>query len=417
MTVELEDQEQASLRRVLGLPLITLYGIGTILGAGIYVLIGKVVAASGLYAPASFLLASLIVAFSAFSYAELSSRYPRSAGEAVYVRMAFGRDWLFTLVGLAVVLTGVVSSATIATGFVGYMNLFIDLPGWLIIVLLVVSLGVIASIGVSESVILASIITLIEVAGILLVIGVAMNGIEFREIELAEFVPPLTAHTWLGITTGAFLAFYAFIGFEDMVNMAEEVRDPVRVMPRSIIIALLVTTLLYFAVAFAAVNVLPLDVLAKSKAPFAEIIQRNSDIPVAVMGLISLVAIVNGALIQIIMGARVLYGMARQGRAPGLFARINSRTRTPLEATAVITLIVLVLALWLPIVTLASITSFIVLMIFTLVNLSLLRLKYLESRGQPGVECGINVPLAVPLIGALLCVGFVLMQLPALAGI
>ena len=407
---------QPSLRRVLGLPLITLYGIGTILGAGIYVLIGKVVAASGLYAPVSFLLASLIVAFSAFSYAELSSRYPRSAGEAVYVRKAFGSDWLFTLVGLAVVLTGVVSSATIATGFVGYMTLFITAPDWLVVLLLVISLGVIAAVGVNESVTLASIITLIEVAGIVLVIVVAVNSIELRNIELSAFVPPLSFPVWLGITTGAFLAFYAFIGFEDMVNMAEEVRDPVRVMPKSIIIALLVTTLMYFIVAFTAVNALPLDVLASSSAPFAEIIKRNSDIPVSLIGLISLVAIVNGALIQIIMGARVLYGMARQGRAPSLFARINSRTRTPLEATAAITLIVLVLALWLPIVTLASITSLIVLIIFTLVNLSLLRLKYLERKGQESVECGINVPSAVPLIGALLCMVFVLVQLPALIG-
>lgn len=405
--------ESPTLRRVLGLPLITLYGIGTILGAGIYVLIGKVVAASGIYAPVSFLMASLIVAFSAFSYAELSSRYPRSAGEAVYVLKAFDREWLFTLVGLAVVMTGVVSAATIATGFVGYMELFVQAPHWLMIFLLVLSLGAIAALGVSESVILAGIITLIELAGIALVIFVASGSIDYQAIELAEFVPGLSTQQWLGITTGAFLAFYAFIGFEDMVNMAEEVRDPKRIMPRSIIIALLVTTLLYFAVAFTAVNALPLEVLAASDAPFAEIIRRNSEIPVSLMGVISLVAIVNGALIQIIMAARVLYGMARQGRAPAILGRIHPWTRTPLQATATVTLIVLVLALWLPIVTLAGMTSFIVLTIFTLVNLSLLRIKYRERRGEAAVESGINVPMAVPVIGALLCVGFVLLQIPA----
>lgn len=409
---ETNDQDTPSLRRVLGLPLITLYGIGTILGAGIYVLIGKVVAASGIYAPVSFLVASLIVAFSAFSYAELSSRYPRSAGEAVYVMKAFGKDWLFTLVGLAVVLTGVISSATIATGFVGYMELFLEVPEWLIILVLVLSLGAIAAVGVGESVVLAGIITLIEVAGIVLVISVAADGIDFQEVKLDEFMPDLSAPVWLGITTGAFLAFYAFIGFEDMVNMAEEVRDPSRVMPTSIIIALLVTAFLYFAVAFTAVNALPLDVLAGSDAPFAEIIQRHSDIPVSLMGMISLVAIINGALIQIIMGARVLYGMARQGRAPAMFALIHPWTRTPLQATAAVTLVVLILALWLPIVTLASMTSMVVLLIFTLINLSLVRIKYLENRGQTKVKSSINVPMVVPLIGALLCVGFVLLQLP-----
>ena len=408
------SEETVSLRRALGLPLITLYGIGTILGAGIYVLIGKVVAASGYYAPISFLLASLIVAFSAFSYAELASRFPRSAGEAVYVQQAFGRDWLYTLVGMAVIITGTISSATITTGFVGYMKLFVDVPDWLIILLLVASLGAIAAIGVHESVLLASIITLIEVAGILLVIGVALSGMNQQDLDLKAFIPKLSLTNWLGITSGAFLAFYAFIGFEDMVNMAEEVRDPVRNMPRSIIIALLITSLLYFAVAFAALNALPLDVLATSEAPFAEIIRRNSTIPPAVMGLISLVAIVNGALIQIIMAARVLYGMASQGRVPGVFAHINRVTRTPLEATAAASVVVLVLALWLPIVTLAGITSVVVLVTFTLVNLALLRLKMQERKRAEVVASGIVVPLAVPMTGALLCVGFVLMQLPAL---
>lgn len=402
--------EPVRLRRCLGLPLITLYGIGSILGAGIYVLVGEVVAVSGMQAPLSFLLAALIVAFSAFSYAELAARFPRSAGEAVYVLAAFARPWLFVLVGMAVILIGSLSAATITAGVTGYLDVFVDIPEQLSIVLLVLLLTAVAVVGVLESVAVASLVTIIEIAGLLLIVAVSLPAIDFGTLAWSDYLPPVSIPGWLAVSSGAFLAFFAYIGFEDMVNMAEEVREPSRTMPRAIIIALLVTSVLYLAVVFCVVSVLPLEVVSASDAPFVDIIQRHSELPVSLIGLISIIAIVNGGLIQLIMASRVLYGMAAQELAPAWLAVVNRHTRTPVYSTLAVAMLVLLLALWLPVPVLAAITSLLVLCIFALVNLALLKLKV----SRPAQNAGLHVPLLVPLLGVLLSLLFLAVQLPAI---
>ena len=233
------------LKRSLSLPLITFYGLGTIIGAGIYVLIGEVAGRAGMYAPFAFLLAAVVAAFSAFAYAELSARYPLSAGEAIYVKEAFHRRWLTIATGWSVVLIGTVSAAALANGFIGYLRLFVRLPNWLAISLLVVGLGLLAAWGISQSVWVATIITLVELGGLLIVLFVARDGLAVLPQRWGELIPPPTADVWTGIALGGFLAFYAFIGFEDMVNVAEEVKNPRRNLPLAIILALCVSTLLY----------------------------------------------------------------------------------------------------------------------------------------------------------------------------
>ncbi|MFQ6023910.1 MAG: APC family permease [Acidiferrobacterales bacterium] len=398
--------ERTELKRSLSLPLITFYGLGTIIGAGIYVLIGEVAGRTGMFAPIAFLLAAVIAAFTAFSYAELSARHPRSAGEAVYVEEAFHRPWLSGLIGWAVVLIGIVSTATLANGFIGYLKLFVVMPDWLVISTLVVALGLLAAWGISESVWTATVITLLELFGLLIVLFVAGDSLGALPDRWLELVPPLEAHTWLGIAVGAFLAFYAFIGFEDMVNVAEEVKNPRRNLPLSIILALCISTGLYLLVAMTAVLALPVDLLAQSDAPLATIIEQRGHKSVGI-GLISLIAVVNGALIQIIMASRVMYGMSRQHIAPRVFSLVNPRTRTPVRATAVLTVTVLVLALWLPLVTLAQATSFITLIVFALVNLALWRLK-LQGPPPSGAP---SYPLWVPVMGFALCIGLIALQL------
>ncbi len=395
------------LKRSLSLPLITFYGLGTIIGAGIYVLIGEVAGKAGVYAPFAFLLAAIVAAFSAFSYAELSARYPLSAGEAVYVKEAFHQRWLVAATGWSVVLVGTVSAATLANGFIGYLGLFVRLPDWLAISLLVVSLGLLAAWGISQAVWVATIVTLVELAGLLIVLFVARDAWTALPQRWVELIPPPTADVWSGIALGGFFAFYAFIGFEDMVNVAEEVKNPRRNLPLAIILALCVSTFLYMLVAFTAVLALPIDMLSKSAAPLATIIEyHNQRSPVGI-GLISLVAVINGALIQIIMASRVMYGMARQNVAPQLFGSVNPLTRTPVHATVATTIGVLILALWLPLVTLARTTSFITLAVFALVNLALWRLKIL-SPYPAGV---VRYPLWVPVIGFMLCLSFMITQL------
>lgn len=390
------------------MPLITFFGLGTILGAGIYVLVGAVAGRAGLYAPIAFLLAAVTAAFTAVSYAELSSRYPKSAGAAVYAQAAFSRPWLSIAVGWSVVLTGLVSAATISNGFVGYLRIFVQLPDWLAIVALVVALGLLAAWGISESATAAALITLVEVTGLIIVLFIAGDSLAELPARWHELAPPLSGDVWLGIASGSFLAFYAFIGFEDMVNMVEEVKNPSRNLPLSIFLALSVATVLYILIALVAVLSLPIESLAQSDAPLAKIIEYKTGRSPVGIGLISLIAVINGALVQIIMASRVIYGMGCQYRSMRVFADVNPRTRTPVLATALVTLIILVLALWLPLITLAQATSLIILIVFALINLALWRLK---ARCEPHPADVRTYPVWIPIIGFLLCAGLLILQI------
>lgn len=402
----------AELKRSLSLVQITLYGLGTILGAGIYVLVGKVAGLAGLYAPVSFVVAAALAALTGLSYAELSARYPRSAGEAVYVHEGLRMRGLPVLVGLLIILTGVVSAATIANGFVGYLHVFVPAPDWLAIALLVLLLGALAAWGINESVMAASVITLVEVGGLILVLFVAGGSLGELPARLPELIPPADAGVWHGILLGAFIAFYAFIGFEDMVNVAEEVKNPTRILPLAIVIAIVVSTVLYLLVAVVAVLALPPAELAQSRAPLALIYERATGSAPTLISLISIFAVVNGALIQIVMAARVLYGMSREGWLHSAFGKIHPGRQTPLLATVVTTAIVLCLALWLPLVTLAKATSFIILVVFALINLSLVRIKRRHPR-PAGIR---SYPAWIPVAGFLTATAFVLFQVYQLTG-
>ena len=375
-TVNPASGEKVELRRSLSLPLITFYGLGTILGAGIYVLVGKVAGAAGIYAPVSFALAAVTAGLSAFTYMELCSRYPLSGGAAVYTQKGFGLRWLSILVGFLIVLSGLVSAATISRGFVGYFRVFFEVPEAMIIIGVVIAIALLAAWGIAQSVAATAVATIIEVGGLLLIIGVAYASFGALPERLPELVPPFELVAWQGIFLGGFLAFYAFIGFEDMVNVAEEVKNPERTLPRAILIAIVISTALYLAVSLAAVLVLPLDQLSASEAPLALMFEQATGASPKVMASISLFAVINGALVQIIMAARMLYGMSREGWLPKGIGKLNARTQTPIFATILVSLAVLVLALALPLVTLAKVTSFAVLAVFAIISLALIRLKH-----------------------------------------
>jgi len=389
------DPAQPTLKRSITLPLLTLYGLGTIIGAGIYVLVGKVALQAGEYVPLAFLISAVIATFTAFTFAELSSRYPRSAGEAYYAEVAFGRRWFSGLLGWTVVAVGSVSAATISNGFVGYFHVFVEAPPWLVILALVTALTVIAAWGITESVGVAAAVTVIEVGGLLLVLYSAGDATTDGLRSLTGLVPPRDTQAWNGILLGSFLAFYAFIGFEDMVNIAEEVEHPRVTLPLGILAALAISTVLYILVSIAAVTALPLAELAASKAPLVDIVRRHSRFAEEAISVIGLIAVVNGALIQIIMASRVIYGMAAQQLAPRALGAVHARTRTPLRATLLVGAVVLALALGFSLVGLAKATSFITLCIFACMQATLLVLK----RRQPVFEGAVSYPLWVPALG------------------
>ena len=392
-----------TLKRSLSLPLIVLYGLGTTIGAGIYALIGEVAADAGLFAPVSFLAASLLAGFSAFSFAELSARFPSSAGEARYIREGLNSGALALVTGLLVILAGSVSAAAVSHGFAGYFQELADIPRPLAVTLLILTLGLIAAWGIGQSVRLAGLLTLVEAGGLILVIWAGSGMLPDSPLRASDLLPPFETGVWSGILAGSFIAFFAFIGFEDMVNVAEEVKDVRRNLPTAIIITLAVTLVLYVALAAVAVLAVPVADLAASDAPLALLYARATGGPGTVISVIAVVATVNGALIQIIMASRVLYGLASQGLLPAPLARIHRRTRTPLLATALVTAFVLGLAIPFKMAALAEATSVVTLVIFTLVNLALWRVKRRDPRPM-GVPL---YPLWIPVTGFFVSAGFV----------
>ena len=398
------------LKRVLTLPLLTLYGVGTTVGAGIYVLTGKVIEVAGVFAPLSFLAAACLAGLSAASFAELSTRMPRSAGEALYVREGLRMPRLSVVVGLLVAASGVISSAVLTKGFAGYLGLVLDWPAPVFTAILLVGLVLLAIWGIREAVMVAAVITVIEVAGLLLVVWVARDGL----METGPWVDTLLDDTrqpaFALLASGTVLAFFAFIGFEDMVNVVEEVRDVRRTMPRAIFLTLLITAFLYFVVSLVALLSVSGAALGKSDAPLADVYARAtgaSPLPIVFIGTL---AIVNGALIQIIMGSRVIYGLAAQGQIPAGFASLHPSRRTPVVATLVVGGLVALLALFFPLETLARLTSVVVLSVFTLVNFSLVALKRRGGNAEPAT---FGVPLWVPLCGGIASAGLVVYQLAA----
>jgi len=394
------------LSRVLSLPMMIFFGLGNILGAGIYVLIGKVAGYAAMFTPLSFLIAALAAVFTAFTYAELTSRHPVSAGAAVFVKEGFNLVPLSLVVGLLIIFTGAVSAATVVRGSVGYLQFFIDLPDGVLIFIALAILGAIAAVGVRQSAGLVALISALEVFGLLLVIAAAGNVFADIPARLPEFIPEFEWSDFRGISAGAFLAFYAYVGYEDMANMAEEVHEPVSNLPYSILLSLLIATLLYMTVATVSVLTLAPEILAQSDAPLAAVYKQATGSEPVLLSAISVVAVINGALIQIIMAARVCHGMSNRRWIPRFFGTVHPVTRTPLIATVIVTVLILVMALWLPLETLARTTSSALLVIFILVNLSLLRIK----QKQPAGEAIFTVPVWVPAAGFLISLCFLFLQ-------
>lgn len=380
------------LKRRIGLGLLTAYGVGVMVGAGIYVLVGAVAGVAGVWAPLAFVIAGLIAAPTALSYAEFSTRLPEAAGEAAYVARGFGWPFLAVLVGLAIVAAGTISAAAVLRGGVGYLVSVVDVPFDWALIGVGVALTLVAVVGVLESMALAAVFTVVELAGLALVIYAG-----WAAPEVADFAAPAVP-VWGGIGAAAVLAFFAFIGFEDIVNMAEEVERPERVMPRAILLSLVITSVIYAAVAVAAVRAVPLEQLAGSERPLVLVWQAGVGGNPAFFAVIAVVAALNGVLAQIVMASRVLFGLGKRWAGLAVFHHANPRFGTPVLATVLLGGAVIAAALRLPIAALAGMTSTILLGVFVLVNAALIAVK----RAEP--EAPFTVSMAVPVVGLVLAV-------------
>lgn len=382
-----------------------LYGLGNILGAGIYVLVGKVAEAAGASTTLAFLGAMVLASITAFSYMELSGRYPISAGVSIYLHKAFGKRWLSLSTGLLLVGAGIASAAALAQGFAGYLSELVSVPVWLASVGLIVVLGVVAMKGIGESAKTAAAFTAVEVLGLLLVIWFGRHA--FASVDAQSLVSLDPQLGFAGLVAGTFLAFYAFIGFEDMVNVAEEVKNPRRTMPFAILISLAAATVLYLLVVIVATNLVPTSELAESKAPLSLVLSASGVANAHLLSFIGMVATMNGVIVQIIMGSRIVYGLSNQGWMTRKLAVVSSKTNTPITATLVVLAAMIVATLLLPLVSLARLTSLLILIIFVFVNVSLIVVKRREPKGSSSI----TVWPALPYVGAVMSTLVILYQL------
>jgi APA family basic amino acid/polyamine antiporter len=403
--------QQVTLKRSLTVWHALLYGLGITIGAGIYVLIGPVAKTAGMAAPASFVLAALLMSLSAVSFAELATRMPVAAGEAAYVAEGFRSRIAGTGVGLLVIAISITTSAAISLGSAQYIRVFNAAPELLVVTAVVLLMGAIAAWGIVESVTFAAIMTIIETGGLLLI---AILGFLFAPgavTRLPEALPDLSqVAVWQTILSAGLLAVFAFIGFEGIVNVAEETKDPERNLPRAILATLVITTLIYVVVVWVSLVTLGPDTLGETEAPLANVFVRLTGWPATVMAAIAIVATLNGIIASIILAARVAYGLARRGDIPAVFARVNRMTRTPLVATLVTTLLVLGFALAVPLTGLAELSSRLTLAMFAAVNASLVAIKMRETRAPEHVFLA---PLWVPIAGLTATIGFLIADLIA----
>jgi len=393
------------LRRRLSLPLVVLYGTGVTVGAGIYVLVGAVASHAGKHAPLSFVIAAIVMGLTVASYAELCTRFPVAAGEAAYVKGAFDSRVLSTLTGFAMIGTAVIASATVTLGAAGYIAVFTDLPRPLVATAVVVLLGLVSAWGVLESVLLASIFTVIELSGLIAIIVAAAHA--GTPIGDALFTLP-SFSAFAGVGFASVLAFFAFIGFEDLTNMIEETQEPTRNIPLAMTLTLILTTVLYVLIAAIAVTAVPLEHLIGSAAPLTVVFRELTGISPATIAAIAIVATLNTIIAEMTMATRVIYGMAKLGDLPPALGAVSGKTATPVVATALIVVIVLTLALLAPMERLAELTSLVTLIVFAMVNLALLKLRWDEENAPRGT---LKFPLWMPVLGLTSCVAMIAVAL------
>ena len=371
------------LKRGIGRVLLLFFVIGDIVGAGIYALVGEVGAAVGGAIWTAFLAAFVLAAFTAASYVELVTKYPRAGGSATYANNAFKNPFVSFIVAFAVAASSITSACVLTLAFSGdYLSQFINVPTLLSAVVFLVVVSFINFYGISESVRINVVLTCVELFGLLLIVLIGIfalgsgTGDPGRAFEFKEGSAVLPA-----ILAGTVLSFYALIGFDDSVNVAEEVQSPSRSYPFAIFGGLLAAGIIYLLVTFTASMVVPTGALAESSGPLLEVVERGTlPIPTSLFAVIALLAVSNGALINLIMASRVVYGMGDQGVLPSIFSTVHPNRRTPWISILFTSLVALALLITVgrnpdALDTLSSTTVVLLLSAFIVVNISVLVLR------------------------------------------
>jgi basic amino acid/polyamine antiporter, APA family len=393
-----------ALARAITGPLLFLFILGDVLGAGIYALMGVLSGKVGgaLWAP--LVLALLMALLTAGSYAELVTKYPRAGGAAVFAERAFGVPVLSFLVGFSMLAAGVTSAAGLALAFSGdYLATFVDVPvvpAALVFLLLVACLN---ARGISESLKTNMVMTVVELSGlVIVVVAVAvMVGSGHGQADVGRVVEfPAGSTPAVAILSGAIIAYYSFVGFETSANVVEEIKDPSRVYPRALFAALITAGVMYALVGIASATALPASELSDSSGPLLAVVAATGvGIPDWVFSLIALIAVANGALLTMIMSSRLTYGMAEQGLLPAVLTRVLPKRRTPWVAIIATTVVAMVLTVIGELSTLAETVVLLLLFVFLSTNIAVLVLR------RDHVEhAHFRVWTFVPVLGVASCV-------------
>ncbi|MDQ3110731.1 MAG: amino acid permease [Bacteroidota bacterium] len=384
----------SSLKRTLGLGACIFFGVGSILGAGIYTLIGKVAGESGNMIWLSFLIASITALCTAFSYAELSAAFPKAGGEYEYAKKAFGKK-TGTFLGIIISTNGVISGATVALGFAGYLNQLIGLP------LFIAALGIIGLIflvnitGIRQSSTVNIIFTLIEFSGLLLVVYVGLSYV--GKIDYSE----LSDGGIKSLFTGSALAFFAYIGFEEIVKLAEETKNPEKNIPRALFSASIIVIIIYTIVAICVVSVIPYAELAKSKSPLADVVKTAlGQTGVIIISVIALFSTSNTILSNMMGSSRVLLNMSKENQFMKRFSTISAKRQTPVAALVLIVIVMGAFAMIGKIETVAMIANIFIFVTFIIVNLCVIVMRIKDKNLNRPYRVPINIK-NIPVISVL----------------
>ncbi len=359
-----------SLKREINLLTLVIYGTGIIVGAGIYALIGKAAGLAGNSVWLSFLFGSILASFTAMSYAELSSMFPKSASEYHFVKNAFNSSIFGNIMCSAEIFVDLIACSTIILAFSGYFSSFFDMPIVLISGIVLLLLSFINFIGIKESMFFVSAHTLVEIGGLILIIILglgSLGSVDYFEMPMG----------FGGVLSASALIFFAFLGFEDIVNVAEETKTPRKTLPKAVILSLLVSSLIYILVSLSVVSMGNWQLLSTSDAPLSYAISNKFGMDASnIISVIALVATAGTALVFLIAGSRMIYGLSEAGEIPKIFSRIHPKTRTPYISVLASMLISMMFVLIGDLKLVASITNFGAFVVFILVNLSAIILRY-----------------------------------------
>ena len=389
-----------ALHRAIGGRMLVIFIVGDILGAGIYALVGKLAGFVGGAVWLPLAIGFALAALTACSYAELVGKYPRAAGAALYTHRAWGRPFFTFIVAFAVMMSGVASAATAAVAFGGdYLQQLVEVPWWIAAFGFLGLVTVVNFIGISESIKVNFVLTMIELAGLLIVLIVGVVGVAKGGGDIGRaFEIEAPSGVLFGVAGATALGFYALLGFEDSVNLAEETEEPHRTFPRAMFIGITLTGLLYVAIAIVAIAMMAPAELAASKAPLLDVVvAAGADFPPGVFALIALFAICNTALINLIMASRLLYGMANEKIVPSVFARVHPKRKTPYVAILFsVAIAACLILIGKDVGVLASTCTFLLLLVFGIVNIAVLVL-----RRRPVEHPHFHAPTWAPVLGAI----------------